>query len=552
MLKNLVIKNYALIRHLNINPSNGFNTITGETGAGKSIMIGAVGLLLGNRADTKVLYDKNKKCIIEGLFTIKEYDLESFFIDNELDFSEETIIRREITPSGKSRAFINDTPVTLDIMRGLGDHLMDIHSQSDNLKLGSGVFQLSIIDTYLKNEEYLNKYHEIFHEYRKSREELSKIEEEAEILKKEADYHHFLFEELKTARLVEGEQDTLESELQVLEHGEEIKSQLFEALNQLSLSDTSTIDSLSSINRILQKTGEYSLRYKELSDRLESSFLEIKDIVRELQTATEEIEHDPEKINGYRNRLDFIYQLEQKHHVNSIDELLEIQKDLEEKVARNLNLDTEISDMRNKVKNLYEQVIDSADKISKQRQSVFPEICDHLTRLLKDLGMPDARIEIENSITEPAENGIDHIRILFSANKGIAPQDLKLIASGGEFSRLMFCLKYILAAKSALPTLVLDEIDSGVSGEIALKMAQMMLQMSKNHQLVVITHLPQIAAWGEEHYYVFKDSSEDKTVSLIRNLDSDERTTEIAKMIGGDNPSEAAFENARELLGKRY
>jgi len=552
MLKNLVIKNYALIRHLNIDPSTGLNMVTGETGAGKSIMIGAIGLLLGNRADTKVLYNKSEKCVIEGLFNIKEYDLNPLFNKHELDYDRECIIRREIMPSGKSRAFINDTPVTLDIMREHGINLMDIHSQNDNLKLGSGDFQLQIIDTYLQNQDPLGKYRSAFSAYKTSNSDLKKLLEEAEQIRKEADYNHFLFEELDKANLSEDEQEILESDLQTLEHAEEIKTQLYEVIGLLNGSETSVIDALSAINRILQKTGNYSAPIREISERLDSSFVEIKDIARDIEHASELIEHDPEKISSTRDKLDLIYKLEQKHQVSSVTELLKIQEELAIKIDRNLNLDSKIEKLTEKVNQQKEKVITIATEISGKRKAVFPEIKKNLETLLKGLGMPEAKIEVSHTQKEPSLDGIDEVRLLFSANKGVAPKDLKQVASGGEFSRLMFGLKYVLASKSAMPTLILDEIDSGVSGEIAIQMAKMMHQMSRNHQLIVITHLPQIAAHGEEHYFVFKDNSSDKTVSKIRSLNKEDRVLEIAKMIGGDNPTESAFENAKELLGNRY
>jgi len=552
MLISLRIQNYALIRHLEIYPSARMNIITGETGAGKSIMIGAVGLLIGNRADTKVLYDKNQKCIIEGVFNISEYNLETFFVSNDLDYNTETIIRREITPAGKSRAFINDTPVLLDVMRSLGAYLMDVHSQSDTLLLGSEDYQLSVVDAFAQNQALFMNYESDFKKYKSLKSKLVKMEAEAEILKKEADYNHFLYEELNEAKLQAEEQESGEEELATLEHAGEITTKLMESIDLLQNAEFSVLGNLSSVQKSLSSLKSYSHLLAEFNERLQSSLLELKDLTSEIEKESQKIENDPDRIEELQNRLSLIYRLEQKHQVSSISQLLAIKDGLEEKVNKNLSLDEEISMMQVQVDSAFENLKKSGKKLSDVRVKHFNKISAKIEEMLKNLGIPEAKLEIEHDPVPPNSTGMDEIRLKFSANKGVKPMDLKSVASGGEFSRLMFCVKYIIASKKALPTLILDEIDTGISGEIAIKMAIMMQQMSEQHQVIAITHLPQIASSGDCHYFVFKDNTADKSVSLIKELLEEERITEIAKMIGGDHPSDAAFENAKELLSKAY
>ena len=552
MLKNLQIQNYALIRQLEIEPSSGLNMITGETGAGKSIMIGAVGLLLGNRVDTKVLYDKNEKCIVEGTFNIREYNLHGLFELNDLDYQDETIIRREISPSGKSRAFINDTPVTLDIMKELGIHLMDIHSQHDTYKLSSLNYQLSLVDVFSQNQQVLQEYKESYQQYKLKKKKLDDLMQDAESIRKEADYNHFLYEELAAADLKTGELEMLEDELSTLEHAEEIKSMISEAIALLHDHDYAILDNLSLVNKRIESIASYALRLGEIRKRLNSSYLEIKDITNELEKEMDQVEHNPERLSEIQSRLNFLYKLLQKHQVASAEDLLVIQNSLKDIVNKNLNLDHEISDLEKETSLRYEEVKILGNALSKSRQDNFRRIIDRVENMLRSLGIPDARLNIDHRNIEPGEYGIDEIDLKFSANKGIVPMNLKQVASGGEFSRLMFCIKHIIASKTALPTLILDEIDTGISGEIAIKMATMMKQMAENHQVIAITHLPQIASFGSSHYFVYKDNQSDKSVSLVKELSNDERILEIAKMIGGDQPSDAAFENAKELLEKSY
>ncbi len=550
MLKSLQIQNYALIRHLEISPSTRLNIITGETGAGKSIMIGAVGLLLGNRADTKVLYDKDKKCIIEGAFRIGEYELSVFFHENDLDYSDETIIRREISPSGKSRAFINDTPVTLDIMKSLGTHLMDIHSQHDTYKLSSLNYQLSLIDVFARNQDIIIQYQQAYDAYSEQKKALKALREEAKMIRKEADYNHFLYEELKAADLKPEELTLLENELSALEHAEEIKTGLLEAIQILQNADFSVLENLSNINKKFETLSKYARLMGTLNERINSSYLELKDIVQEIERESEKVENNPGKLEEVQQRVNLINKLLQKHQLNSVSELIAIQLELEQKVNKNLNLDEDIRKLNELTEKNHREVLAWGARLSDSRLGCFDKISGRIEEMLGALGIPNARLVIEHEETPPTASGMDEIVLKFSANKGITPQPLRQVASGGEFSRLMFCIKYIIASKTALPTLILDEIDTGISGEIAMKMAAMMKNMSLNHQVIAITHLPQIASSGEAHYFVYKEDASEKSVSLVRKLGYDDRVREIAKMIGGDTPTEAAFVNARELLGK--
>jgi DNA repair protein RecN (Recombination protein N) len=515
-------------------------------------MIGAVGLLLGNRADTKVLYNKEEKCIVEGTFMIGEYDLKELLVSNDLDYQEETIIRREISPTGKSRAFINDTPVTLDIMKELGTHLMDIHSQHDTYKLSSLNYQLSLVDVFSSNQAILRQYQTAYHEFKKLRKILDDLLIEAESIRKEADYNHFLYEELITATLISGEQENLEEELSTLEHAEEIKQVLGEVAAILNHSDFAVMENLSLVNKKMDGIASYASRIEDIRNRLNSTYLEIKDIVLELERENELVAHNPARLDEIQTRLNLIYRLMQKHQVGSIDELLNIQESLKEKVQKNLNLDEEIRGLEKEVEKHSAQVEKLGIELSKMRTDNFNRITERIEKMLGSLGIPEASVLIEHQLVDPGEYGMDDINLKFSANKGIMPMNLKHVASGGEFSRLMFCIKHIIASKTALPTLILDEIDTGISGEIAIKMAAMMNQMADNHQVITITHLPQIASFGNSHYFVYKDSQSEKSVSKVKKLSEEERIVEIAKMIGGDQPSDAAYENAKELLGKSY
>jgi DNA repair protein RecN (Recombination protein N) len=548
MLTHLLIKNYALIQQLEMKPNKELNIITGETGAGKSIMLGAIGLMLGNRADTKVLFDTEDKCVIEGNFDISDYKLESFFEEAELDYETSCIIRREISPNGKSRAFINDTPVNLDLLKKIGSQLMDVHSQHDTLLLGSNIYQLSILDAYAGNQKLLQQYRQQFRLYRKKEETYRTLQNESSSAQKELDYNSFLLEELASAKLEAGEQEKLEEELNLLENAEEVKTKLNTALEYLSNAEFSVNSGLRSVVNSLSQIGNLSERYMTLKERAESCLIELKDITSELEREEMNVEFDPAKIEQIQERLSVIYHLQQKHQVKTVEELLIIQEDLSEKVRKVLNLDETIAESKREAEKAQQEMLQTAQRLSQARIKSIAGIEKELQQLLAEVGMPNASVKISHAPVKPTSDGIDEIHFLFSANKGIKPQELKNVASGGEFSRLMLCVKYVLASKTSLPTIIFDEIDTGISGEIAIKVGRMMEDMAHNHQVIVITHLHQIASRGGTHYFVYKDNSSDKANTKIRRLTEQGRINEIARIIGGEPPSESAIRNAREFL----
>lgn len=548
MLLNLTIRNYALIRELEIAPSRQLNVVTGETGAGKSIMLGAIGLLLGNRADAKALWDENEKCSVEGVFDVSEYRMKSLFEKLDLDYEDQTVIRREISPSGKSRAFINDTPVTLDVMRTIGDRLLHIHSQHETLDLANKGFQLSLIDSFAGNEKLLDAYTEVWRDYLAAKTSLEALTSEAEALRQEHDFIKFQWEELSKAELREGELQALEAEQQVQDHAEEIKLNLANAYAILENAEVSVRSALGSVRAQLNAIATFSPVYEKLLERFETTRIELEDIANEIQNEEERIEFDPERAQETRDRLSTIYQLLKKHRVATVAQLLELQQQLEQRYRKSSNLEGELAQSQAAVTKLKKQVDECGTKLSAARQKTFTPLSKQMAGLLKELGMPDATVKIDHHLMEATSTGVDSIELLFSANKGIGPKPLAQVASGGEFSRFMFAIQYILADKTSLPTLILDEIDTGVSGEIALQLGRMMNQMAEKHQLIAITHLPQIAAKGEAHFFVYKDNSSAKTISHIKQLTQKERIEEIAKMISGAKPSAKAVENAKELM----
>lgn len=548
MLIHLSIKNYALIRQLELQPSALLNVITGETGAGKSIMLGAIGLLLGNRADVKALWNENEKCITEGTFDISSYSLKNIFEEENIDYENQTIIRREISPAGKNRAFINDTPVTLEVMRKIGSRLMDIHSQHETLELGRQYFQLELIDSFADNAKIKNAFSDSWKEYLKANSNYSELLNESQALKQEADFVKFQLDELVKADMKVGEQEELESELSVLEHAEEIKAKLTSILNQLGQSEFSVTSSLNSIKNEFQAIAAYSKDYENLFQRLESARIELNDIQDEVDRVNEKTEFDPSRAEQVNERLSLIYQLQQKHRLPSVAQLLEFQQALQIKADKTSNVDEALAKAKSELGKTEEQMKRDAEALSLTRKNTFIPLSKQLIKLLKELGIPEAQLEINQEIIGPSASGIDRIEILFSANKGIVPRPLAQVASGGEFSRVMFAIKYVMAEKKSLPTLILDEIDTGVSGEVAIRLGNRMKEMAKRHQVIAISHLPQIAAKADAHYFVFKDNSSSKTESQIRKLENQDRITEIAKMIGGEKPSAVNLENAKELM----
>jgi DNA repair protein RecN (Recombination protein N) len=549
MLSHLIIKNYALIRHLEISPSRALNIITGETGAGKSIMLGAIGLMLGNRADTKVLFDENEKCIIEGTFHIGEYDLKSFFEEADIDYEEECIIRREISANGKSRAFINDTPVNLEVLRKWGTSLVDIHSQHETLLLGNANFQISILDAFAGNKNLLLEYQQLYKEYKSLQAEYEALEQKALEDKKQFDYNNYLLEELLAAALIEGEQEQKEEELKLLENAEHIKSKLDIATAAFTGEhDGSILQKLQEAKKNLDSLSSFAPVFATLRDRIQSALIELRDVADELESENEKIEYNPQLTETTQERLSLLYSLQKKHHVQSVEELLTLQENLSRQTEATLHMDENLAALKAKAEAVLKTLLEKANKLSTLRQKAASPIKKELESLLKEVGMPNATLSIEFKECEPNQKGIDQVAFLFSANKGIPPQELKNAASGGEFSRLMLCFKYMIADKTALPTIIFDEIDTGISGEVAIKVGRMMRQMASSHQVISISHLPQIAAQGEAHYYVYKDNSSEKTISKMKLLTEQERIQEIAQMIGGSKPSETALQSARELL----
>ncbi|MCH7402716.1 DNA repair protein RecN [Belliella kenyensis] len=548
MLKSLSIANYALIQSLEMNPCQSLNMITGETGAGKSIMLGAVGLLLGNRADTKALFDETKKCIVEGEFDIQAYGLQVFFQNEDLDFDQSCIIRREISPNGKSRAFINDSPVKLEVLKELGKSLMDIHSQHDSLQLGEGAYQLNLLDAYTDTKQELVAYKAAFSEFHKAKKAYEKLKAEAQELKKEADFNQFQLNELSSLSLQSGEQEELESAQEILENAEEIKSKIAEALGYLQDDHYGAFNIMSQVSISLQQLSKLANKFDTYRERFQSTLIELKDIAADLENEDGQIEVDFEKLEVTRDRLSRIYLLQQKHGLESVDDLISLEKSLAEKAFQIENLEDTLAELEKDRDLKFKELNKMGDSLSQKRKSGFKGFAKELSQLLHQLGMENASIDFTHEVIAPMSSGLDQIDLLFSANKGIKPQPLKQVASGGEFSRLIFAIKYMMADKMALPTLIFDEIDTGVSGEVALQMVRMMQEIAKTHQVICISHLPQVAAKGDQHYFVYKDNSSARTVSKIKLLDSENRILEIAKMIAGSNPSESAIASAKELL----
>ncbi len=530
-------------------PSANLNIITGETGAGKSIMLGAVGLLLGNRSDSKALFDQENKCVVEGHFNVSAYSLEQLFNEEDLDYDEVSIIRREINPNGKSRAFINDTPVTLETLKKIGLRLMDVHSQHQTLDLGKSTYQISFIDAFASSTSERRSYHKTYVKLKNTIDHLERLRSEATEINKEADYNRFLLEELTSADLSLEEQEILEEQVKMMENAEEIKLKFNGVLEALARNELAASIGIQDSVALLRQLANYSDNYQRLYDRLNSTFIELADIITEIEKEEEAVEFNPEQTVQAQERLTLIYNLQQKHKVSSVAELLSIQEDLSEKVNRFQNLDTEIDKVQNEVEHFTKEATQKANVLSQKRKASFIKLEQCLIELLQKVGISEADIKIECTEVGLGQYGIDQIKILFSANKGVPPQEMAKVASGGEFSRLMFCVKHILAEKIALPTIIFDEIDTGVSGEIALKLADMMKQMAQNHQLITISHLPQVAAKGDQHYFVFKDSSEERAISKLKLLDSEERIEQVAKMIGGETPAQVAYDNAKELIG---
>ena len=551
MLYHLSIQNYALIDELDISFSDGLTIITGETGAGKSILLGALALIIGQRADTGSLQDKTRKCIVEGTFKIKGYKLTNFFNQNEIDYADETIIRREINPEGKSRAFINDTPVTLNLLKELGERLIDIHSQHETLTLNDSSFQLELVDVYAGHQELLIAYKNEFKLFKQEQQKLNALIEKEVQSKKDQDYFQFQFNELEEANLKSGEQLEVEQELETLNNSEEIKSSLSKAHAALNGGEQNVLTTLTGVKSYVAGMAKYNTAIHELNERLSSSLIELKDIANELENVEQDVNYDPKRIEELNIRLDVIYRLQKKHNVQVVDELLDIKENLSKKLSDINSLETEIEKLKKYLSGLEKSLRQQAEKLSKNRLSAIPKIEKEIKKMLADLGMPNADLKIDHTLLPAQEfnsTGIDKINYLFTANKGGTLKELHKVASGGELSRLMLSLKSLIAQLTALPAIIFDEIDTGVSGDVANKVGLIMAKMAESMQVLTITHLPQIASKGNAHLFVYKEEKAKKTYSQIRKLNREERVIEIAKMLSTQNPSDAAIKNAKELL----
>lgn len=551
MLKSLYIKNYALIHELDIDFNSGLAIISGETGAGKSILLGALSLILGQRADTQVLLDKTSKCIVEGSFEVGAYHLEDFFFENDLDYDSRTNLRREINIAGKSRAFVNDTPVPLTVLKELGMQLVDIHSQHNNILLGDNQFQLQVIDAFVGSFKLLETYKKDQRIFRNLESEFVQLKEKNDKAQTDLDYFQFQYDQLESAKLIEGEQLDLENEQDLLTHSEEIGSSLEKISHFLEGEGDEILDKMKAIRLMLERIKEYFAPASEMFDRFESTEIELKDLASEIDSAKQNIVHEPGRLEIISERLSLLYSMEQKHNVKTVEDLIEIRsellKDIENIATSHKDIELREKDLKDRKVNLFEL----AKKISAKRLNVIPIIEKEIVGILHQLGMPNARFSIDHRTTEfLSANGIDQVDFMFSANKNSRLQDLKKVASGGELSRVMLSLKSLIAKSVSMPTIIFDEIDSGVSGDIADRVGEIISKMSGSMQVINITHLPQIASKGNQHFLVYKTDEEKITRTHLRLLSNDERVMEIAKMLSGKDLSEAAIENARILLNQ--
>lgn len=552
MLRQLYIRNFTLIDELDITFKPGFSVITGETGAGKSIILGAIGQILGNRADARMVKAGCDKCVIEAHFDLSNYDMESFFDDNDIDYEpEDCIIRRELKANGKSRAFINDTPVALTTARELGQQLVDIHSQHQNLLLQKEDFQLNVVDIIAHNSQLLNDYRTLFDGYAKAKAALREKEEECEKDRANVDFLRFQADELVKAQLVDGEQEELEQELETLSHAEDIKGALFDADNLLSGDDRCITQSCKTMLSRLSDIGDVYPAIRQVTERIDSAYIELKDIARDISNLAESIDFDPARLTMANERLDTIYTLQKKHHVESVAELIAIRDSLTARLNDITNSEDMLEDMRRQVEDMHRKATEAAARLTESRQEAARHVTEQLLAQMTSLGMPNARFEIKFEAKELAADGADRISYMFSANKNVPLEPIAQVASGGEVARVMLSLKAMISGAVKLPTIIFDEIDTGVSGRVAEMMAQIMRQMGRaDRQVISITHLPQIAALGTTHYKVEKTDTDDTTISRMRMLGHDERIKEIAQMLSGSNISDAAIENAKSLLEK--
>ncbi len=549
MLAKLTVNNYALIRELDLELENGLTIITGETGAGKSILLGALSLILGTRADSSVLLSTTEKCIVEGTFNIEGYDLEEFFAAYDLDFENLAILRREITPSGKSRAFINDTPVTINLLKELGDRLIDIHSQHQTLMLNDNSFQLGLIDSFAGTGSLLNEYTAAFRNFRKLTREYNELKEKTEKNRSDLEYYRFQLDQLEEAKLKAGEQEDLEKEQELLEHAGEIRQALDNVSHLLNQDERSVVPLLKEARTILSRISQFISNEPDITGRLNSAYIEVDDIATEIDRLARKIEADPERLEKINNRLDTIYSLIQKHRVRNLEELIAKKEEIGSIIRSVISNDDRLSELESKLESVTETIKILSGKISEKRKSVLTTIESRVTDSLKQLGMPNARFRIILSATKDfTPVGADNADFLFSANKQIEPENIARIASGGELSRVMLSLKSMMSKNRNLPTIIFDEIDAGVSGEVADKVGQILSGMGKYMQVVNITHLPQVASRGDRHYHVYKEDTRDSTITRIRLLSEEERILEVARLLSGSEITETAIRNARELI----
>lgn len=551
MLARLLIKNYALIDNLDIAFDKGLNIITGETGAGKSILMGALGLALGNRAEGKQFFNDSKKCVIEGYFSISSYDLKSFFDENDLEYDSETIIRREISVDGKSRAFVNDSPVNLNILKSLGERLIDIHSQHATLQINTEEFQLFILDAIAGNENLLEEFRQELQQLRQLDKKLKTLIKESRTAKAELDYNQFLFDELEKLNVREGELKGLEEEQNQLENAEEIKRSLLASNYLLSDGEQNVLSLLKESILQIQQASRYFSDAEDLAKRLQSSYIEIKDVADEIANQESAVNLDEQRLDEVSTRLSDIYSLLKKHRFDNESELIKLRDELKEKLQVALNYDEILAKLELEKKNQEDKVSEIGEQLHQKRQAVKTEVEESVQNTLAHVGMANARLDISltrQALDKASARGLDAVQFLFSANKGQSLQPIHKVASGGELSRVMLAIKSLVAKNSALPTIIFDEIDTGISGEVALRVGEVMQDLATNMQVLAITHLPQIASKGSSHFKVYKEDKEDKTRSNIVSMNTEERVTEIAQMLSGANPGEAALAHARNLL----
>ena len=550
MLKQLYIRNFTLIERLDMTFNGGFSVITGETGAGKSIILGAIGLLKGQRADSKLIKRGSEKCVIEAHFNLSRYGMEKFFNDNDVEYdADDCIVRREITAAGKSRAFVNDTPVPLSVLKELGEQLIDVHSQHQNLLLGKQDFQMEIVDIIADDKDLLDNYRKAYGDYREKQRQLDDLQERLTSNKANADFLLFQYEELDRANLVEGEQETLEAQANQMSHYEDIKTALYQADKAMSAEGTgvtenlrTAINALHSIEGVLPMAGE-------LASRMDADFIDLKDIADELEGQLDKVDFDPKELDSINDRLDRIYSLQKKYHCDTVSQLIEIRDNLKKQLDGIENGDYDLQQVKNEVDKSMKLAIQKADSITKVRKTAAKKIEEKIKQRLVALGMPNIQFTINLESSELSADGADKVAYMFSANRNMPMQPVAQVASGGEIARLMLSLKAMVSGAVKLPTIIFDEIDTGVSGKIAEKMADIMCEMGNNErQVISITHLPQIAAKGATHYKVYKEDRGDTTVSTMKLLCGEDRVNEIAQMLSGSDITEAAISNARELL----